>query len=588
MKMKPILHVGCAALLLVSCGVVAEAADAVPTAAPSEHQDSSQGTRDLWEQVLSTLETHNHETSLDILKRFDGVKDAVPYQKTFAVYSLRLLAEAGKPTVVPQPPEVTANKSQIEVLRTKIEKEEEKKPLLDKQIADASKVGPIGRFVEWLTGLGDHGQVSEWGKTSAERDLKGVEKKIADDKAEIAALEKANVRLQQAAADKVAKEQAAFREKVVSFLREQMKARRSRPAIALATLWLGTKGADAEISTLSQAAVDMLKAEKDGISIAASAIQAAKDLVAKGRLWDARAELTKATEASSARTKDPLTLEFIQREVSPTASHIDGLMAKALKQRDLIMEIATRDGAEAAKKLEEFKKTFPDDPGYDQDKSKIYELRVQQVGTRFSKDLAAIEAMIPRDPTRARAMIPPLFTSNLDQDETAILKSLVAKVNLKIVQQETDLIRADLDLAQAFLSQFSATYAEKVKAGAKAQAGMMHMFTTGVENLVRARDLQEKSLQRLKLLLTEEMDAATKSPLMRMLEKETAALKQMDDTLAQHQRNKTVSIVLGCVLLLGMVGGGIFALWKRKKNKGIGGKAVAGSAPPPSTPSGPA
>lgn len=559
---KPILHAACAALLLASFGVVAGAADAVPTPKPT---DSTQASRDPWEQVLATLEARNRETSLAVLKRFEGRKDAAPYQKAFAACALRLLTEPAKPSVAPELPGVTANNSRIQALRTRIEKEEEKRPFLNQQIADASKVGPVGRFVEWLTGLGDHGRGSEWGKALAERGLKEVEANITAAKAEIAALEKANVQLQQAAADKAAKEQAAFREKSVSFLREQMEARRSRAAMALATLWVDTKGADAEITSLLQAAGAMLKAERDALATAAPAIQAANDLLAKGRLWDARARIAKVLEDASTRSKDPLAMEFLRREVFPASTRIEGELAKALKQREAFMELATRDGADAARKLEEFRKAFPDYPGYDQDKRTIGELRVPQVEKRFARDFAAIEERIPRDPSRARAMIKPLFARELDPEETAILKSLVAKVNLKIAQQEADLVRKDFDEVYAVLSEFDTAFAEKLKTGAPAQVGLVRLIASGVGPLLRARGLQEKSLHRLDVLLAEEMDATTKSPLMQMLGKETASLKQMDDTLAESRRSKTVAIVMGSVLLFGMVGVGGFAVWKRRK-----------------------
>lgn len=562
---KSIFHAGCTALLLACCGVVAGAADAVPTAAPSRQPDSAQGSRDPWESLLATLEARNRDASLVALRRLEGRKDAAPYQKAFAACALRLLTEASQPRSVPELPGVTANSARIQDLRTRIEKEEEKRPFLNQQIADASKVGPVGRFVEWLTGLGDHGRGSEWGKASAERGLKELEANITAAHAEIAALEKASAQLRQAAADKLAREQAAFREQSVAFLREQLEARRSRPAMALATLWLDSKGADAEITALHQAAVAMSKAEQDAISTAAPAIQAAKDLLAKSRLWDARGQLAKVLEDGAARSKDPLTMEFLRREISPTATRIEGEMAKAMKLREAFMEIATRDGADAVRKLEEFRKTFPDYPGYDQDRRTIGELRVPQVEKRFAREFAAIEEMIPRDPSRAREMIKPLFASELDPEETTILKTLVAKVNLRIAQQEADLVRKDFDQVYAVLAEYDPVYAEKLKAGAQPQAGLFRLIITGVDPLVRARGLQEKGLLRLGHLLAEDMDPATKSSLTQLLGKETAALRQMDDTMAESRRSKGVATVLGCVLLFGMVGGGAYAVWKGKK-----------------------
>jgi hypothetical protein len=154
-------------------------------------------------------------------------------------------------------------------------------------------------------------------------------------------------------------------------------------------------------------------------------------------------------------------------------------------------------------------------------------------------------------------MIKQMMSSGIDLDEISLISSKVTALTRKILEREVDLIRADMDEAQAFLTKVSANFAQTIKKGEKTSVGFIQSFSIDTDNLVRARSLQAGAIKRLELLLTEATDTVTKSKLVGLLETQKAAVDQIDGTLNTSKRNKIVAPVAGLLLL----GGGLVGAW---------------------------
>ena len=554
-----------AVFFLVSPLAQAQSLDDVLGVGKNELSDSRPETKQLWSELLKSLEQGNFSGAKTFAHQYTTVVDYTePYQMNFASVALDVLnsnyditatAEANfdentKTAIAEVQAQVAAKERKVKAL-------EDKKPELQKKVSNTNTTAAVFGAL-----LGPQiGSIGNAEKENVENELKQLDKDIADLKSGIRLLEQKIPDLEEAGR-RVIKE---GRDKAFTLSKELFDGNHFREAIALSNTCIKKFGQDRDFVRLSQSAVDQQKTQNKAVAIAQAATKDATSLMTQNHLWEAKIEMEKSIASIKERVNDSSVLKFTEIELGRITRELVRKIEVALKGKDTILKAADRDATEASKKFADFLIKYPDYPDAEEDKIKLGDLKTKQVEAKFAKRLAAIEEVISNDPNEARAMIKRLIADNTDQDEVSVIKSRISKLEKGILQEEIKRIETKLNEAQSYLTKWNVTYAEELKNGIKPAASFTASLSGGTENLTRAISVQAGVVQQIDVLLTQPMDTVTKSQVVGLKSTAQAALDYMQGTKDQAASNKTVALVGGIVLGLVVLGGIIFLLTRKKK-----------------------
>jgi len=579
----------------------------------TEYQASSPETQQLWNRLLETMQ-QNPSAAANLLKQFSEVKDRVePYQKTFCSLGLQVIctnSTEGAETIAPEirtriettsaairikieektaeiskqiedntteiNKQIDADTAEINGLKQQIQTEEANKAsLLNNPNISGTAGAIVGKFLPSV------GSVANTVNQNRNASLAQSDRNIADHRRRIAELERtvASLRSNLATTTESLRNdlervttalrndldgtlaalrkknddlQSAFRQHILAFLNEMKMNGHLTPVLAMASLYQSARGEDALIVTIAQSTVDLQKQQAQAIRVTNAALKPAKDLIDNGRFWDARAEIEKASESIRMRVTDAQLLRMIQLEMKKTQSDVDGRIEKAMKQRNTAIELARRDYAEGSKQFDSFMKAYPDYPDVDQDALKFRDIKEHQVGSKFAKQIAAIEEVTQNDPQEAKVMIKKLLEADVSAEDISVLKSRVTALRRTILNRELAQIQDRMDEAQKFLEKVSVDYAMSIKKGTKPERSLIEKATMGTENLVRARSLQAGAIKQLEVLMQDpDLDLISKAKLTGLLESQKAAVAQIDNDLSSKS---SVFMGLGVVVFVAILG----------------------------------
>ncbi|MDR1146615.1 MAG: GYF domain-containing protein [Verrucomicrobiales bacterium] len=620
---------GLVALSLTLTAARAQSLDEALGVGKTEYQASKSTTVDLWNNLVATLERSGFDEGLRLAKQFAAVDDVTePYQKKFVGLVINILEPTGQfvmtDTVSAKYTSAIADlKAQRAVCLNEAARLDGQIPALQKKINDATSGEAVGNFLGGLTGVGRTGSAFA-GKEQAERNLQNAKEKISRLQQQAADLDTKIEKLQAEhrsetarLAGENAQSQQQFKTEVVKTINLLIDHGNSRAVLALANVYLKRKDADTDIARLSQQAAERLKQESKALDIAKAALLPVREKMDAGRFWLAAGELKNAQENINNRVTDSGLLQMVGREIKMTEATLVKKINAAGAERAAIMALADSDPVEAEKKfgglaarypdmpeleqgrrqlrtaiygkrlalimrvanqdatqgeaeLKKFLVEYPEFPDADQARQKIVELRNQQIEEKYAKRIAAIEEVIVNDSEEAKKMIKTLMESKIDPDEISILTSKVTLLKRKILEREVELIRADMDEAQGYLTKFNASVSQTHEVSGVAKWSFIQSLTVGTDNLVRARSLQAGAVKRVEVLLEEYTDNVTKAKLVGLMEAQKAAVEQIDGTLQSKHSNKIIVIVggmLAAVLALGAVGAAVFFIRKKKAGR---------------------
>lgn len=600
----------------------AQSLDEVLGVGKTEYKQSKPETIEKWENILTMLEASRFEAALPELQKYRNIDDVTePYQKLF-VDSVILLIEPGDQFFRADDVNVRYSKAIDGLKKDKADLVAENKdleaqlPAIEKKIKDAATGEGVGNAVGGMLGLGSVGQISKAGKEGAERELTRIKEKITRNDTQITQIDGKIEKLKNGQDEEVTKldnqfqsEQKILRDKISTQIRDLTKSNHSRTAAVLANVYMRKRGNDVEIGKLAQVATENLKNESKAIEVARVALKPVRDLMERMKLWSAKDEFKKACAAIQNRVSDSSLTQLIDREIKMVAYELAEKIKKVDEQVDEASALAKEDPVQAEGKLAQLKAAYADNPDlgkkinevkmlrYEKEEKTILRLaqnepeaaerkvaefleknpdypnadnlKIQVKEIKFAKRIAAIEEVIPNDPAEAKKMIKTLMASGLTPDDISVVKSKVSKLERQILDKEFEVIKADMDEAQSYLSKFNMQVAGAGNLpadGRIAKVDFIASLSIGTENLVRARSIQVGAQKRLEILMQEPMDNVTKAKLAGLLETQKAAVEQMDE-VTNAQRNNRILAGAGCgaILLAGGIGGLIL---KKRLSKG--------------------
>lgn len=576
------------ALLIFSatfCPVFAESLDELLDAEKKNVPVVSETTRKLWTDLIDSLQKNDFSNAMNQADSFINTKDIVePYQNTFTTLVLELLKGtalgSNDAEFMAKRRELIIARKRSEVLKNDLAVVQAKKARLPSRIVAGTEYHQM--FLDYQRRLADN-----------ERATKDVKATISQ--------------LQQEVDSALDTKIEQIRRRTITSIMGLQTSRDYCAIEALANTYLKNVGSDSEIEKLVQDSVNLYKAQIKAIKIAKVALQPAVDSLEQGRYWEVNPEIIKAVDKINSRVTNKIELDFIKLEIDAKSNEFSRKVKAIMNERDVIFERAKQNALEGMKRLEAFhakhqgypdyekdrllienmhtveqieaiKAVIPNDideaqkmldqlikSGYPADKTSILQTKISDrkkgiAAQKLSKKIATINAVIRNDPAEAKKMIKRLSEECTDPDEISVLKSELTELQRAILEREVELIRADLDEAQSYLT--------KTILRSTRIPGFSAEVKVGRENLVRARSLQAGTVKRLEILLNEEMDTVTKSKLVGLLEPQKVALAQMDRMLndldASALRSKILMALSG--LLVMALGSSAFFLLRKKSN----------------------
>jgi len=612
--------IGIIALIVTYCCLShAESLEELFATGNAEFKAARPETTKLWDECLSAFASGNMSEGKQLAERFQSSRDQTePYQNLFVGTVLSLLTQDPSEARLDafrqeQKTEKDRAEAELQDLQQKKANLEANITVLQKKIKDDSTTAAVvGLFSPQFSHL------SQATAQSAAQQLATTQQQIALLNQQELQLKNRSDQLadkqkqQQILAAKDAEiSQAQNREKIRQQISDLGSGGHARAAVILANLFLKLRGNDERIAAQAQIATETLKEESKAAQIVQVALAPVLEKEKAGHLWAASQALQAAIDLIKAKADSANLQKLVMREISLTAQKIkQGIeLAKeeitrifAQAQQDLpsakealrkflqahpdhpeagqldsrltevfyekkisvILDSAAQNAEQGGKDFELFLVAYPQYPDADRIRLRIREYQNKQVEAKFALRLAAIEEVIANDPNAARGLIANLMKDRTPE-EAAVLNSRISKLQKILLEKECQVIDEESNKADTHRNAFNASLNASTMTNGVATPSWVQSLSANLDPLLRARSLQTGIIERLQILLKEQMDSVTKARISGMLEQEKKDLEQIDEVVARQKIARWIDLSFIALIVVG-IGGGILLWWRKKKN----------------------
>ena len=505
----------------------------------------------LWESLLDLLERAEFSHAKDAAYQIGRTNEIIePYQQTYADLVLEILRPDNTQSILASKngnlqTYIAQQKRNIDELSDKIALEDRKRAPILKRISTNQTGGQIGALFSPIAG-----QIADSNIANAQKEMEEIDRNIGEYKSQIDVITKAiseakneNEGAKRSVADSAEQNRDALKRKVVATIEQLQKGYYFRAVGALSNCYLREIGKDSDVAELAQNSLDLQKRQIQAIKIAKAAIKPARESLSQGKFWTAESEYNRAIALIDDKLKDDFQRQVVAAEIASTKRDIATKLEGAKVEMNDIMHVARSNAGEADEKMKVFLQEHSDLPEQKSTLTQIRDFKEAQIIDRLKSRVEAVEAVLQNDPSEAKAMAKRLETT-LPPDEFSLIKAKINALEVRGLQRELDLIESKIGEAQSYLTRYSMTYANDIKEGKHPKIS----FTSGVENLVRARSIQTGIVKQLEALVPEEMPNIQRARLSGLLETEREALRMMNETIVEQDKARLWTVIVVSVL----------------------------------------